>query len=138
MATKPTDQLSPAYRRRIERALAQGKTRQQARGHKAQEHVYRREREREENEGLSRAEEASIRAWCDRYRNETRETEDVVEEAQQRGYAWFQNYRAVWNSARRAYLRETADGSYASRGLQYLKMLADAASVDEMSWLYYH
>jgi hypothetical protein len=31
--TKPLSELSPAYRRRIERGLASGKTRQQARGH---------------------------------------------------------------------------------------------------------
>jgi hypothetical protein len=41
MATKPLDQLSPAYRKRIQTALAKGKTRQAARGHKAHEHIER-------------------------------------------------------------------------------------------------
>jgi hypothetical protein len=42
---KPLADLSPAYRRRIERAEAAGKSRQEARGHKSKEHVARRERE---------------------------------------------------------------------------------------------
>lgn len=45
MAAKPSSQWSDAYRRRMERAEAQGKTRQQARGHKAKEHVERKARE---------------------------------------------------------------------------------------------
>jgi len=49
MASKPRSQWSPAYRRRIERAEAAGKTRAQARGHgpKAgvKEHVSRKARE---------------------------------------------------------------------------------------------
>lgn len=48
MARKPRSELSPAYRRRIERAEARGKTRQQARGHKTKEHVIRKRREMSE------------------------------------------------------------------------------------------
>lgn len=39
-----------AYQRRIARAMAQGKTLQEARGHKAKEHIPRRKRELEEGE----------------------------------------------------------------------------------------
>lgn len=41
MAKKPTSELSPAYAKRLARAEAQGKTRQQARGHRAGEHIVR-------------------------------------------------------------------------------------------------
>ena len=43
MARKPRSEWSPAYRVRMDRAAAQGKTRQQARGHKAGEHIQRKE-----------------------------------------------------------------------------------------------
>ncbi len=125
------------YARRIARATAQGKTRQQARGHKAHEHVERAEREREEL-GLSRAQLSSIRAWCARYNNEARDVDEVIERAASEGYAWFANYRDVWNVARRTYLREMRNGTYASRGLEYLQMLTSLAAADEVSWLYYH
>jgi hypothetical protein len=47
-APAPKRKLTGAeiYRRRIARATAQGKTRQEARGHKAKEHITRRDRER--------------------------------------------------------------------------------------------
>lgn len=41
MAKKPASELSPAYAKRLARAEAKGKTRQQARGHRAGEHVIR-------------------------------------------------------------------------------------------------
>ena len=53
MANRPLDTLTPAYRKRIERALAQGKTRQSARGHKAKEHVERKQREIKEGKFTS-------------------------------------------------------------------------------------
>lgn len=43
MARKPPEQLSAAYARRLARAAAQGKTRQEARGHRAGEHVVRKQ-----------------------------------------------------------------------------------------------
>jgi hypothetical protein len=44
-APRPLSELSPAYRRRIERGLAKGKTRQGARGKKAGEHIIRKRKE---------------------------------------------------------------------------------------------
>ena len=64
MATKPLDQLSPDYRRRIERGLASGKTRQQARGHKPQEHITRAEHVTARG-GVTQSEKALIRRWVD-------------------------------------------------------------------------
>lgn len=42
MARKPASELSPAYARRLARAEAAGKSRQQARGHRTGEHIVRR------------------------------------------------------------------------------------------------
>jgi hypothetical protein len=125
------------YAKRIASAKARGKTRQQGRGHKAGEASHRRERERAE-EGIASSEVRSIRAWCERYKNEGRDTDEVIEEARAKGYAWFVNYRSVWNSARQTYLREQKAGTYASRGLGYLEMLAGMAEVSDIAWLYYH
>lgn len=137
MASKPRSQWSAAYRRRIERAEAQGKTRQQARGHTAHEHIERAQKEREEL-GLSRAEIESIRRWVRSYKNESRAEEDVISEARDRGYVWFQDYRAGWNAVRRQYIRELKHGKWASRGEGFLASLTDQWEVPEMSWAYYH
>lgn len=126
------------YARRIARNLEKGKTRQQARGHRAQEHIYRAEREREEL-GLTRANIASIERWCNAYNNnEKRDPEDVIEEARENGYTWFVNYRDVWNQSRRKYLREQRNGTYISGGPGYLEMLASLEVVPDIQWAYYH
>lgn len=62
MAKKPLEQLSPAYRKRIENALAKGKTRQQARGHKAGESKIRREKELSRY-GLTNSQTAQIKKF---------------------------------------------------------------------------
>src|SRR4051812_636340 len=139
MATRPFEQLSPAYRRRIERALAKGKTRQAARGHKAAEHIERRERERERNAGITYDQERSIRRW---YENEWDphghkvfpEVETIVEFAQTEGWDQYQQYKREWGKARRRYLREGETGE----GEAYLAMITASAGAPEMSWLYYH
>jgi len=125
------------YAARIARAVARGKTRQQARGHRPHEHIHRAEHEREEF-GLSNSEVRSIRAFCARFSNEGRDVEDVIEAARENGYAWFVNYRNVWTAARRTYLREVAAGTYASRGLGYLEYLTAQAEAEDIAWLYYH
>ena len=134
---KSLDQLSPAYRKRLERALAKGKTRQEARGHRAGEARVRKQREREAY-GISGADLKAIEAWEARYRNEGRSLDDLVEFAISNGYDAFVKYRETWNAARRLYLKELKNETYSSRGLQYLEMLTAQAGVTEISWLYYH
>ena len=129
------------YARRIANALKKGKTRQQARGHRPQEHIARREREIAE-EGITKAQTRIVFNWAANrlYQIKDHEIEatDVVTWAQEVGYDAFKQYRHTWEAARRQYKREVRNGSYASRGLGYLQMLADNAGVDELSWLYYH
>lgn len=125
------------YARRIASAIKRGKTRQSARGHKPQEHISRREREREEF-GITGSEVRAIRAWCNRYPNIVRDEEEVIQEAASKGYDWFRNYRDVWNAARRRYLRDQANGTYSTAGMGYLEMLAGNADVEDLGWMYYH
>lgn len=132
------------YSKRIERALEKGKSRQQARGHKAHEHIERRERERAQF-GLSSQEVTAIRHWYARLNpgghKEIPTEEDVIEFARTKGYADFKVYRDTWNAARQTYLREVKRGDYASRGELYLVMLTDMAGVmppGDERWLYYH
>lgn len=135
--TKRGAPLSENYRRRVRKALEKGKTLQQARGHVEREHVIRAEREREAH-GITTAQMRSIRAWVSRYKNEDRDDEAVIDYAVENGYDWFVTYRDTWNAARRQYIRELNNGSYASRGITYLEMLASLSAAPEISWLYYH
>ncbi len=144
MARKPTDQLSPPYRRRIENAEKKGRTRQSARGHKPREHVARKKREIEENQ-ISSQQERTIVGWYARtynpagYPGDARaDLDNVLEFTRENGYERFVQWRKIWDAARRTYLRELEDGSYASRGEPYLIWLAGEADQSELSWLYYH
>lgn len=125
------------YARRLAKGAAAGRSRQAARGHVEREHVRRAEHEREVY-GITRAEEHSIRAWCDRFSNEKRDPDDVVEMAQEKGYAWFQNYRDIWNKARAEYKRASRSGRYRPGFTDYLDMLAEEADVPDVEWMYYH
>lgn len=134
--------LSPAYARRLERAMARGKTRQEARGHKPREHVERKEREREEY-GLTRYENDTIRRWYERSFNPgdragKPDEETVIEEARDRGYDWFVQYRHAWEQIRRDYKRTKRRGTYVENSLNILEMAADELDVPDVSWLYYH
>lgn len=126
------------YAKRIARNLEKGKTRQQARGHREREHIHRAEREREEF-GLTRANIASIERWHNAYvNNEKRDLEELIDETRENGYAWFVNYRDVWNESRRKYLREQRTGTYIPGGPSYLELLASLEVVPDIQWAYYH
>lgn len=155
MATKPFAQLSPAYQKRIARALLAGKTRQQARGHKAREHVERHERETKER-GYTGSEESSIRRFYalnfDPITHPYKFGSGNIEEAIQNaptveqflelayfgGYNAWVEYREVWKAARRIYLRDKRNGTYVNAGWPYLEQLKRLTQAPDVSWLYYH
>ena len=138
--------FSKSYEQRLVRGIVQGKSRQEARGHRPGEARQRAEFQREQNEGLSNAEDASIRNWYEKRFNpygfkEIPTDEDVLEFARSKGIEYFRSYQKTWNAARSTYLRELKEGSWASRGLQYLDTLVDMARVrpeGDREWLYYH
>lgn len=145
MARKPLDQLSPRYRARVERALAKGKTRQEARGHKAREHVERARKE-VERRGITNANLARVRRW---YRTKFNPNDrqgvpteyEVVGQTIVRGSDWFNWYSRTWNSIRQNYVREQRAGKWASRGTGFLGGFEDEEDgfeVPDISWLYYH
>jgi hypothetical protein len=67
MARKPRAEWSDAYRRRIERAEAKGRTRQEARGHKKEEHKTRKPiKNRSDYPNLTGNQIRSVRAYLKR------------------------------------------------------------------------
>lgn len=148
MARKPKPpkkrDFKAEYERRIRNATAKGRTRQQARGHVEAEHIARAEREIEER-GITGAQEKTVTRWYEGHYNPRgypdaarADLEDVLELVRTDGYSSFTQWRHVWDAARRTYLREQAEGMYASRGEGYLVQLTSQAGVAEVSWLYYH
>lgn len=134
------------YAKRIARALEKGKTRQQARGHKPSEHVFRkpppRKRVQLDPDRITEARERFIFKWgFDRANvlsDETIDPDEVVAQAKIFGWAWFLKYSRTWDDLRKTYLKELKSGRYASRGISYLQYLSDDVKAPDVSWLYYH
>ena len=134
------------YARRIARADAKGKTRQQARGHKVREHVIRREREIAKR-GITRDQERIVINWYNKHYNpqghdEVASLEDLLAWLPQHGYDAFKLFRATWDPIRRQYLQEIKAGTWQTRGWPYLQIAWDNSGVfatgEPISWLYYH
>ena len=140
MATKSRDQWSEAYRRRIERAEAAGKTRQQARGHKEKEHVARKERELKEAQSgkLTSYQKQQMRKFVLEQAKKSRDTADDPQEIWDdykpyffdKGYGWF----LVLRSQQRAFVKQ---GRGAVGALAQLDAIA--SRLDAENWmLFYH
>ena len=133
--------LSANYKRRVERGLLKGKTLQQARGHKPQEHIERKQHEIEKF-GLTKPQLRAVKEWSERRQGIVKdhdfEVQEVIDITIANGFDWFLNYRKIWNAARHTYIVENRRGKYASRGMSYLQSLTDDANAPELSWLYYH
>lgn len=135
---------SPAYEKRLLRAVESGKatTLQQARGHKPGEARIRREREIAE-QGLSSAQIRSIKTFYQRWntggKGETVSLDRMIEYGQQGGYERFGRYRKAWSEMRRDYVRSEADGTHIPRpGLDdYMDEFYDL-EVPEPEFLFYH
>lgn len=138
--------LSASYTERVIRGIKKGKTVQQSRGHRPGEAKQRAAYQREQNEGLSNAEDLSVRNWYEKRFNprdakEIPSDEDVLDFARSRGMDVFRQYQKTWNAARAAYARELKAGTWASRGIGYLDYLTEQARVrpeGDREWLYYH
>jgi len=138
---------SPAYEKRlinaIRKARKQGKkpTRQAARGHKKAEHVERREKEKVRF-GLTGEQIRAIRQFVFRFnKSGYKDIPDevmLVDFARENGYERFVQYRKTWDAARKQYVSELQDGTWESRGLQYLNHLTGMAKAPDNQWLYYH
>lgn len=134
--------LSETYSRRVAGAIAKGKTRQQARGHKVKEHVERKQKEIAEH-GISAQQIKTIIRWHSETFNpkdyrEVPTEEELVEWTKENGYDRFLQYRKVWDAARKQYLSELKDGTWESRGMGYLHDLTKRAKAEQYQWLYYH
>ncbi len=147
MAQKPRSQWSDAYRRRIERAEAKGKSRQAARGHKVKEHVLRKEhelREQAETGKPTSAQRSIIRRWArkqaskDATADPSEMADAVVSWANEAGWEKFEKLRDTQKSLAKEY-RQSGQPYGQSHGMEFMDSLAE--DIDEevpSSWLYYH
>ena len=124
------------YARRIARAEAKGKTRQQARGHKVREHVIRREREIAKR-GLTNDQERIIRVWSKKHKNHERPIRELLAWTKENGYDAFKTYRSTWEANRRRYVKNLRKSKYQPQA-GMLDYLAEELDIPEISWLYYH
>jgi capsid protein len=142
MAQKPRSQWSEAYRKRIERAEARGLSRQQARGHKAKEHVIRRQRERAREAAkadVTTEHKKAIRDYLRRLPYAKARTEEsfqrVRREVALRGWDWFVEVRKT----RAEFVRNQRKGQMPGSG--YFDVVVELLELEEpeLDWLlFYH
>jgi len=136
VAKKPLSDLSAAYRRRIERAEAKGLSRQQARGHKAKEHVFRNAREIEKT-GFTNSQSRTIYKWYGRQDKHTQSLFDAdeIKEHFAENYEGFKHFREKRRQLETLKLRE----GYKKSGLAGREWLASlAVSIDvPTKWMWY-
>jgi hypothetical protein len=127
---KSRDQLSDAYRKRIERAEARGLTRQQARGHREpHEHRKRAVRERKE-QGITGDQLRTVRRYAERRarQNKALDAGDLVDWAKSHGYGQFKAFRAERDALARNYKAERRAGTYKPRTVEQFKAGLASAS----------
>jgi hypothetical protein len=145
VAQKPRSEWSDTYRRRVERAEAAGKSRQAARGHKAREHVERRQKEK------AKAEEGALtsaeRAYARRIGREfgTRAGDDPddaaaasVDYMRRVGAAHFKLQVKRQRDLARRYRKTQAGGTYVSLGMGLLQSFSDDDGFPDVRWYFYH
>ena len=142
MAQKPRSEWSEAYRRRVERAEAQGKTRQAARGHKAREHVARAQRSKQAGK-LTSADRQLVKRFATRqaYRMEVAFAPvhaRMLEWIADFGMQTFRQLTHKVDRLHREYIRQLEKGTYDSGGYEALASYAFDYEPIDHGWLYYH
>jgi hypothetical protein len=130
---------SAAYARRVARAEAVGKTRQEARGHHAGEHI-----ERRQHGGLTKSQRERVTAFYQDQYNPTNRLRDraslesVLDHVTEKGMKFFNQWKSAWQGLRGDW---TSKGEPQSPGLystDEIEDFADEFEVPDISWLYYH
>ena len=160
MARKSRAEWTPEYRRRIERGEALGKTRQQARGKQAREHVERKRREVAKT-GLTSSQKASVDKFARQqaHRAGSGDPGEAVKRLRAwvaaHGYGRFRDLKANvaarhkekrerstihrYEGGRRITLHISTGGNVADMQGDFEDFdLPDMPDADDFGWLFYH
>lgn len=146
MARKSREQWSEAYKRRIERAEAkairEGRafTKASARGHKAKEHITRRQNKQfrllNEN-ALTSNQQSQVTKFFQTlpglYQTQTNR-DKLVQAIQTKGWDWFRGVQAT----RRKVLKASEKGPIGSKAFWPMYVEAGIDMSDDMDWLLYY
>lgn len=154
---RPLSELSPAYRKRIQRAIERGLilengSRQRARGKPVDEYVQRKRREAERTQpgplgGLTPGQKAQVTRFAKKMAgydpsitddDDINETVDALQSwATRMGYDRFLDMRSRQASLVAQYREERATNTYVQRpGL--LSLFTQEFAIDDIRWFFYH